>query len=146
MHATPVSQICFSADGRRILTSCWGGKSRLWDAHTGRPLTEWLDVGGLGFSACFDSTGLRIAGAAGKGLLRVWDAPPAPTPVPGWFLALTEAVAGMRLSARGNTELVSRRELDDVAQRLARVSEGDFYERLGRWCLADPSQRPVSPF
>ena len=71
---------------------------------------------------------------------------PGPTPVPDWFLALAEAVAGTRLSARGNTELVSRRELEDVAQRLAPVSSGDFYERLGRWFLADPARRPMSPY
>jgi hypothetical protein len=61
-------------------------------------------------------------------------------------MALAEAVAGTRLSALGNAELVSRGELDEVARRLASVSEGDFYERLGRWFLADPTQRPVSPF
>jgi hypothetical protein len=61
-------------------------------------------------------------------------------------MALAEAVAGTRLSALGNVELVSRGELDEVARRLASVSEGDFYERLGRWFLADPTQRPVSPF
>ncbi|MEK7717365.1 MAG: hypothetical protein AAB322_06405, partial [Pseudomonadota bacterium] len=82
-----------------------------------------------------------------NGTVRVWDTPPAPTPVPPWFLALAEAVAGTRLSTHGNTELVPRRELEDVAQRLfARGSEGDFYERLSQWLLADPSQRPASPF
>ena len=77
---------------------------------------------------------------------RVWDAPPAPTPVPPWFLALAEAVAGTRLSARGNIELVSRKEREEAVRQLVRVSDGDFYERLGRWFLADPSKRPESPF
>ena len=133
---------------RRILTSCWSGTSRLWDAGTGLPLTEWLDAGGGGFSACFDSTGRRIvSGGYVNGIVRVWDTPPAPIPVPPWFLALAEAVAGTRLSTHGNTELVSRRELEVVAQRLpARGSAGDFYERLSQWFLADPSLRPASPF
>jgi WD40 repeat protein len=147
MHDSPVSQVCFSADGRRILTSCWSGTTRLWDADTGRPLTEWLDAGGGGgFSACFDSTGRRIvSGAYINGIVRVWDTPPAPTPVPPWFLSLAEAVAGTRLSTRGSTELVSRRG-EDVAQRLQPAERGDFYERLSQWFLADPSQRAASPF
>jgi hypothetical protein len=91
-------------------------------------------------------TGCRIVTGAENGIVRQWDVPQAPTPVPPWFLALAESVAGTRLSERGNTEFVSRRELEDVAPRLARVCEGDFYERLARWFLADPSQRPVSPF
>jgi len=142
-HDGTVSQVCFSPDGRRLLTSCWSDASRLWDANTGRPLTEWL---GLGSISCFDSTGRRIVSGAYSGTVCVWDAPPVPTPVPLWFMALAEAVAGTRLSALGNAELVSRGELDEVARRLASVSEGDFYERLGRWFLADPTQRPVSPF
>ncbi len=145
-HDRSVSQVCFSPDGQRILTSCWAATSRLWDADTGRPLTEWLDAGGPGFSVCFDSTGRRMVSGTGGGIVRVWDVPPVPTPVPPWFLALTEAVAGIRLSVRGNVELVSRRELEVVAQRLAGVNEGDFYERLGQWFLADPAQRPGSPF
>jgi WD40 repeat protein/serine/threonine protein kinase len=145
MHdgSSSVSQVCFSPDGRRILTASWAGMSRLWDADTGSPLTEWLDAGGAGF---FDSTGRRIVSGAYSGIVRVWDAPAAPTPVPPWFLALAEAVSGTRLSARGNTELVSHRELEEAAGQLARVSEGDFYGRLGRWFLADPSQRSLSPF
>jgi WD40 repeat protein len=144
-HDSSVSQVCFSPDGRRILTSCWTGTSRLWDAATGRPLTEWLHTGGPGFNTCFDSTGRYIAGAYDR-IIRVRDAPPAPTPVPPWFLVLAEAVSGTRLSARGNTELVSRRELEDVARQLAPERAGGFYERLGRWFLAEPAQRPASPF
>ena len=142
-HDSSVSQVCFSPEGRRILTSSWAGRSRLWDADTGRPLTEWLDFGGAGG---FDSTGWRIVSGAHSGVVRVRDVPPAPTPVPPWFLALAEAVSRTRLSARGNVELVSRRELEDVAQRLVRVNEGDFYERLGQWFLAEPSERSASPF
>jgi hypothetical protein len=77
----------------------------------------------------------------GDGYVRVWDAPEVPNPVPPWFLALAEAVAGTRLSARGNVELVPRREIKDVAEQLERESGSDFYQRLGRWFLADPAEK-----
>jgi hypothetical protein len=105
-----------------------------------------LNAGGTSFNAAFDSTGQRMVGGGGRGAVRVLDIPTVPTPVPPWFLELAEAVAGTRLGARGNVELVSRRELEEVAQRLAQTSGGSFYERLGRWFLADPAQRATSPF
>jgi hypothetical protein len=69
-----------------------------------------------------------------------------PIPVPSWFLALAEAVASTRLSARGNVELVARPEIKDVAEQLARGSGNDFYQSLGRWFLADLAEREMSPF
>jgi len=143
-HDSPVSRVCFSPDGRRILTGCWSGDARLWDADTGLPLTEWLNAGVLVTSACFDGTGQRIAIAAR--CARVWDVPEAPTPVPAWFPAFAEAVAGLRLSERGNTELVPRHEIETMAGRLEAGNAGDFYERVGRWFLADPARRSTSPF
>jgi WD40 repeat protein/serine/threonine protein kinase len=145
-HDKAVSQVYFSPDGRRILTSCLGGRARLWDADTGRPLSEWMAAGGLGFSVCFDSTGLRMVGGEANGIVRVREVPPAPTPVPPWFLAFAEALAGTRISDRGNVELVARQELEIVAQRLAGVNQGGFYERVAQWFFADSAQRPVSPF
>jgi WD40 repeat protein/serine/threonine protein kinase/tetratricopeptide (TPR) repeat protein len=36
----------FSPDGRRILTANLLGAARVWDAHTGRPVTDWLQLPG----------------------------------------------------------------------------------------------------
>jgi hypothetical protein len=105
-----------------------------------------MAAGGLGFSVCFDSTGLRMVGGEANGIVRVREVPPAPTPVPPWFLAFAEALAGTRISDRGNVELVARQELEIVAQRLAGVNQGGFYERVAQWFFADSAQRPVSPF
>ena len=76
----------------------------------------------------------------------MWDVPEAPTPVPAWFPAFAEAVAGLRLTERGNVELVPRHEIETIAERLAAGNAGEFYERLGRWFLADPAQRTANPF
>ena len=64
----------------------------MWDADTGRPLTEWLKGNGHLSAACFDPTGTRVATASHQGRARVWDVPPAPTPVPDWWPGLAESV------------------------------------------------------
>jgi eukaryotic-like serine/threonine-protein kinase len=144
-HNGPLTELAYSPDGRRVLTGCRNeGVVRLWDAETGRPLTEWLNIGSRLSSVCFDTTGEHIA-AAGRGA-RVWNLPFAPTPVPEWFPAFAQAVAGIRLDERGNAELVPRTELDQMAGRLPRKGSGDFYERLARWFLADPANRETAPF
>ena len=52
----------------------------------------------------------------------------------------------MRLSPRGNVEIVHRAEFDQLRHQLAAKEENGFYERLARWFLSDPMQRPRSPF
>ena len=142
MHEKAVTRIAFSADGRRLVTTGWAGTWRLWDAATGHPLTEWLEGGGAGVIGSFDSNGLRVA----TGNARVWEAPPIPSPVPLWFLEFVEGVAGQRLNAQGSSEYVFRQAFEASNQRLTKSNDNGFYERLGRWFLADPAQRSQSPF
>jgi WD40 repeat protein/serine/threonine protein kinase len=144
-HPQSVSQVCFSPDGECILTACWSVVSRLWNVSAGCPTTEWLDAGGPGFTACFDRTGRRVVAGSFSSSVIIWNVPRAPTPIPGWFLDFAESVGGESLSARGNLALVSREALEKTAQRLAIIPQADFYERLARWFLAEPSQRGVSP-
>ena len=144
-HQGAVSQISFSPDGRRILTATWSGAARLWDSTNGRPLTERLEANGAVFSACFDPTGQRIA-TGGEGGVRVWETPTVPSPVPDWFLAFAESVAGTRWSARGNIELVPRRELQELAIQIAGDDADSFYHGVAKWFLADPEQRAPSPY
>ncbi len=120
--------------------------ARVWDAGTGQPLTEWLFAGNKITSLCFDATGRRIATGAEGGLARVWEVPVPPLPVPAWFPAFAEAVAGTRLNRLGNVERLSHGELEATARQLAERSEAEFYQRLSQWLLADPAQRAASPF
>jgi hypothetical protein len=66
--------------------------------------------------------------------------------VPTWFPGFVEAVGGIRLSQRGNVELVSRYELEEITEKLAADGADNFYTRLARWFLADPKHRAASPF
>jgi eukaryotic-like serine/threonine-protein kinase len=142
-HDSEVMQVCFSPDGRRLLTVNQGGSVRLWDSETGRPLTESFDED-RGYSACFDQTGGCIA-IGGRGA-HVWAVPSAAAPVPEWFLTFAEGVGGIRLDARGNSELVLWPDLENVKGLPGAGQEEDFYRRLARWFVADPLKRPVTPF
>jgi hypothetical protein len=145
-HDSPISQVCFSPDGRRVLSGCWSGAARLWDSNTGRPLTEWLETGGYVSSLCFDPSGLRIATGSHEGRVRLWETPPLPVPVPEWFPKFAEAVAGIRLGTRGHVEIVPRAEISEIASQLASKNDDDFYARFARWFLTEPKERPATPF
>lgn len=145
-HFSAATHVSFSPDSRRILTGGWNGMVRVWDAETGQPLTEWLFAGGMINSLGFDSTSSRIATGANGGWAKVWEVPQPPTPMPAWFLEFAEAVAGTRLSARGNVELLARDALEAAGQHVQREVADDFYVRLGRWFLAVPTQRSASPY
>jgi hypothetical protein len=69
-----------------------------------------------------------------------------PNPVPEWLAPFAESVAGIRLSARGNVEIVPRSEFHVMARQLMSQEAKEFYQQLARWFLADPSHRPVNPF
>jgi WD40 repeat protein len=130
-HDSFVERVFFSSDGQRLATIGRSGLARIWDSATGRPLTEWLNAGSY-WEACFDPTSERIALGTTDGIVHLWKIPRAPTPAPARFLALAEGVAGIRLSERGNVELVPWTELNKIAAELATKEPNDFYERLAR--------------
>jgi hypothetical protein len=78
--------------------------------------------------------------------VRLWQIPSIPTPVPGWFLALTETVAGVRLGDRGQVEFVSSGAFEAALDDLKARDKTEFYARLAQWFLADPSNRAPNPF
>jgi WD40 repeat protein len=67
----------FSPDRKRILTA-GSHVARVWDAETGRPLTDRMQHGDFLTSAEFSSDGKRIVTVCGDpngpGYMRVWDA------------------------------------------------------------------------
>ena len=93
-------------------------------------------------SACVVVDGKLVAAVEEERFTRVKHWAGFPAESVKWCLE----AAGLRLSERGNVELVPRHELDSVADRLAGKNADGFYARLGRWFLADPARRAASPF
>ena len=75
-HAKPIQRACFSPDGRYVLTACFDGTARLWDAKTAAPIAGWSakheDVIN---SAVFGVHGDWVATGSRDGSLRVWSVP-----------------------------------------------------------------------
>jgi len=131
-HDSFVERVYFTSDGQRLVTICRSGLARVWDSTTGRPLTEWLNAGNY-WMACFDPTAERIALGTAEGIVHIWKIQRAPTPVPEWFPAFAEAVAGIRLAERGAMELAPRQKLKDLVTQITPNASTNEYERLASW-------------
>ena len=139
-HERAVEDVRFSADARRIFTAAESGSARGWDSDTGRPLTEWLSREDP-WGAFLDPTGGRVLKGGTNGILKVWNLPEAPLPVPEWFPGFAEALAGIRLGAAGNVELVTGDELTKLSREISARESKDFYERLAQRLAASPGPR-----
>jgi hypothetical protein len=132
----------FSPDGKRIATAGDNG-IQIWDAQSGQPLTEPLNCPGM--SAAFSPDGKRILTASGN----VCDVSPVQQKLPDWLFELTEAVSGQLLNKRGvleETKLNRAETIKEIREKLSQDSSGNDWSLLGRWFLADPATRTISPF
>lgn len=146
LHSSAVSQLALSRDGRRILTATWNSMARVWDVETGLPMSEWFPTGGFPSSIGFDESGLHAVTCSRSGTVLVWSVPSPPTPVPGWFTTLAEAVAGTRVSERGHLELLQHGAFEWESGTWPPPDQDGFYERIGRWIQADAAHRASTPY
>lgn len=140
-HDAPASILVLSADGERLLTGAWNGRARLWDARTGRPLTEWIPAPGAIVASGIDRDARYIALATGSGV-QVWEMLIPPTPAPEWLPDFAEAVAGARLSPRGDLEI--HRGFDAVAlsNQIESAAAEDPYRGIALRFLNRPAAGP----
>jgi tetratricopeptide (TPR) repeat protein len=73
----------------------------------------------------------------------IWDLPPSEGAVPDWLPSLAEAIAGTSLEPRSPIP-DSSRALAALKARLQDAPE-NVWTLWGRWLLADPRERTVSP-
>ena len=84
-HDDGVRSARFSPDGQRIVTASWDKTARIWDAQSGKPLTDPFKHAGAVKSAWFSPDGQRIVTVfkvvtatedkdVPRYLARVWDA------------------------------------------------------------------------
>lgn len=105
LHGTRVTALRFSPDGLRLLTVTAEGSARLWDAHTGAPLTSSFPHPQHEWMTCFSPDGRWLATSHPDGQARLWDLRPG-LPL-GWTdeadvirgLAGYESLAALRLRA-----------------------------------------------
>ena len=64
----------FSPEGARVLTASRDRMARVWDAHTGKPLTPPLPHDRAVSRAAFSPDGHRVLTVSEDNLTRVWDA------------------------------------------------------------------------
>jgi hypothetical protein len=72
-HEGGVSHARFSPDGGKVVTVSADSNARLWDARTGRPLSDPLAHGGEIFSIEFSPDGRRVLTASQDKTAVVWD-------------------------------------------------------------------------
>jgi len=168
-HPDYVFGLCFTPDGRRLLTGCRDGQARVWDWAAGRlavpPLTQDDEV--LGVAVTRDGRWALTtsrSGALAGGSVRVWDLTTGKPVTPVCRLG-TDNVHGAVVTPDGSAALVSvrgrplfaldLRDLyapDDGPGALAelaagqRVHDGDLAgltsdEWLARW-MAFRQERP----
>jgi tetratricopeptide (TPR) repeat protein len=167
---TPVLSAQFSPDGKRIVTATFGGGARVWDAQTGQQLMEPLlhsrtprpgefnrgSNRGLVVAvrssvnfAQFSPDGKRIVTASDDGTARVWDVAPSQGDHPAWLPQLAEAISGLALNKQGllePTAINCVEVINRLRQELNNDRKNDDWALWGRWFLADPLTRTISPF
>jgi len=148
-HGGPVHSAQFSLDGKRIVTASLDDTARVWDAQSGRPLTGPLKHDREVLSAQFSPDGKRIVTASSDGTARVWDIAPSSENHPAWLLRLAEVISGQTLNQQGvlePTRLNRADVINQIRQELNDQPAHDDWVVLGRWFLADPATRTISPF
>jgi eukaryotic-like serine/threonine-protein kinase len=154
-HDGPVYSAQFSkdADGARILTVAGdrAGKvtARLWDSQSGQPLTEPLnDIGAPRLESPqelgqFSADRRRIAVASG-----IWDLPPE-TRCPDWLPQFANVMAGQILNRQNILQPIGQNPavfLDQLRTTLNQTTNQGDWVVWGRWFLADPFTRAISPY
>ena len=143
-HGTKVNDICFSANGRWVVSAGQDATVRVWDIPTGR-MIDWFSAPRPVTSLAFSPSGEFLATAhAGKRELYLWSnqdyfssvllhapsafPPEAPLPVPKELLSKKEDEDDSDKEKKGEMEVEDSNEGKERSKRLIRKLEGTAIE------------------
>jgi hypothetical protein len=144
-HDNAVIAASFSPDSRWIITASWDHSARVWDVFTGQPVSEPMRHGDRLTSARFSPNGQWLLTASLDGTARLWESVLTTKQAPDWLIALIEDAGGLRLDTERNLVLMTE-DVADFRKNFSRLPDTDELARFGRWLVADPAARAVSPF
>jgi len=74
-HTGSVKSVCYSPDGKRIVSGSYDKTIRIWDAETGKQIGESLEGHtDCVNSVCYSPNGKRIVSGSEDTTIRIWDA------------------------------------------------------------------------
>lgn len=74
VHPGEITSLDFSEDGRKVVTGGRDRLARIWDARSGRRLSELEGHSGQVLDVAFSPLGTEVATASTDGTARIWDA------------------------------------------------------------------------
>jgi tetratricopeptide (TPR) repeat protein len=140
------------------VTASWDKTARVWDAATGKALSEPMKHEGWVWSAQFSADGQRVVTASEDKTARVWDIPTITTKDSAddvnLLADLAEATAGLALKAFGQTEILAALTPDQVKATRNKIavkfpappSQLTPLERFLKWSVSGARTRTISPF
>jgi hypothetical protein len=138
----------FRQDDSLVVTLSQQGEVRVYDSRSGQLLIEPIPAGKDSAVTAFDANENTVAIATATGV-TLWPLPPLSVraPVPDWLLQLATATAGGALDrfAMFRRQPVDAGTFDALRREVAGLPKDAPYVEWGRWLLADPDTRPISP-
>ncbi len=144
-HNESMATAHFSPDGKWIVTSAtYESIARVWDAQSGKEVNELPGLwDAVVTSARFSPDGKSIVTSV-SGKARIWDAGCVENEAPDWLMKLAEAAGGQHLNPNGVLDS-SDADLPKLREELRTLVGQDDLSRFGRWYVADPFTRTISP-
>ena len=125
-HGAPLRQVAFSGDGRRLVTLAEDQSVRVWDVHTGQPLTPLLKYDNPVVWVGLASDGSRLTIRSKNDQVHGWDLRPDPRPAEDLGL-LMQTLAGQIVDSHsGGLEPMGPTRLRDIWPRLHAIFPPQF--------------------